>query len=495
MTLPALRSAALAALFLCASAASAAPKAADPKAKETPKKNVVALVVPFSVDADDGVWTGFAAAEVITDLYAQDDVGSWISSKQLDSALRRKDLQVYDASDIEVALPLAKSLGATDLVLGQAVRAEGKLRIQAERYNVVTKEMTRQETVTGTDAELPALAAQLAQKLLDVSPKLAPMTTNAKALQEAANGWLDLVRYPLQPRAGNVPPLDKADAIAAHFQAALQADPAFGWAHAGSAILKALKGETGPARAEAKSAQRKGHFDAWLAIADSFAARRAGDAGGSHGALEAALKARPGFLMAASYLAEEKMEAEDYKGAAAAWDRVLKRAPRHPYALGQKAKALGYLHQDRDALALTRQALDIDPGDPELLIELASRMIDAQQNQEAEATLRQAMEARPPRPLAWLRLGYLYIKENRMQDAHDTLIESLTYAYRDDEARTRGLVFQDLAIVAGAQGNYTEAVQYLQQAKSEGAKKLPCAVPELKSFHGKAEFDAVCSAK
>ncbi len=260
------------------------------------------------------------------------------------------------------------------------------------------------------------------------------------------------------------------------------------------AVLDAIKGDAAGAREELKAARSKGRFDSWTALAESFADRRAGDAEASRAALEAALKERPGFLTAASYLAEDRMAAADYKGAIEAWDRFLKRAPHHPYALGQEAKALGYLHKDREALTLTREALDLDPGDPELLIELASRQIDAQQNTEAENTLQKAMEARPPRPLAWLRLGYLYIKENRPKDARDTLVEAITYAYRDDESRTRASIFADLALVAGMLNNETDAEQYLQQAKAEGYGKLPCDAPQLKGFKGKPAFDALCAA-
>jgi tetratricopeptide (TPR) repeat protein len=431
----------------------------------------------------------------MTDLFAQENVGGFLTSKQLDGALRRKDLQLSDASDPEIALPIAKTLGATDLILGAVHRADGKLTLEAKRYSVVSREFTRQETVSGGPNDLPTLSTQLAQKLLDVNPKTKPMSSSVKALEQAANCWFDLVRYPLQPRVGNTPALETAAALEASCKAALVADGQLTWAHAGSAILKALKGDITAARAEVKSARSKGRFEAWLWIADYFAARCAHDANGSRAALEGALKERPGFFMAAGYLADERMEAADYKGAAAAWDRVLKIAPRHPFALGQKGKAFGYLHKDRDALALTRQALDVDPGDPELMVELASRQIDAQQNQEAEATLRQVMQAKPPRPRAWLRLGYLYMRENRMQDAHDTLIEALTYAYRDDESRTRGIAFCDLAQVAGAQGNYNEAIQYLQQARSEGTATLPCDAPELRAFRGKPEFNAICPAK
>ena len=489
MTSPAPRSL-LAALvaFTSASALAAAP----PKVKETAKGSAVVLVVPFNTGDEVPEWSGFALQELITDLLAQSGNGSFISSKQLDSVLRRKDLQLYDAADLEVALPLARALGATDLIVGEIKREGGKNQVTAQRFVVNAKAASRTATSSGGNDDLPAIAVDLAGKLLDAKVKQGPMTTNSKALEQSSLCWLDLVRYPLQPRSGAAPPLDHAEAVEARCKAALDADPNLGWARAGLAILKALRDRAPEGRADAQ-ASRKGRFNAYGHVAESFAARRAGDLPAAKAALEWGLKERPGFLLAVGYLAEDRMEAEDYKGAVAAWDRYLKRAPHHPYALGQKAKALGYLKKDREALSLTRQALDFDPGDPELLIELASRQIDARQDQEAEATLRQAMEARPPRPLAWLRLGYLYLKQNRPQDAHDILVEAVTYAYREDEARTRGIAFADLGVVAAMQNKYGEAIEYLNAARAEGNKKLPCHAVEFSTYKGKPEFEAVCA--
>ncbi len=474
------------------SGSAAAASASPPKVKETSRDSVVALVAPFATSEGVPDWQGFAAQELITDLFAQAGNGSFISSKQLDSVLRRKDLQLYDAADLDVALPIARALGVTDLVVGELKREGGKLVATARRIVVGAKAPSR--TVTASGDDLASISVELADKLLDAKAKVGPLTTNATALEEATLCWLDLVKYPLQPRVGATPPLDHADALEAHCRAAVAADPKLGWARAGLVILLSLKDQGALARAEAKESQ-KGRFNAWGYIAEAFSARRMGDLPAAKAALEWGIKERPGFLLAIGYLAEDRMEAEDYKAAVAAWDRYLKKAPHHPFALAQKGKALGYLKRDRDALSLTRQALDFDPGDPELLIELGSRLIDARQNQEAESTLRQAMEARPPRPLAWLRLGWLYLSQKRVQDAHDVLVEAVTYAYREDEARTRGYAFLDLAEVAGLQGKPGEAMEYLTAAKAEGMKKFPCAAESLKALKGKPEFDALCAAQ
>ena len=70
----------------------------------------------------------------------------------------------------------------------------------------------------------------------------------------------------------------------------------------------------------------------------------------------------------------------------------------------------------------------------------------------------------------------------------------LEAAWREDEARTRGIAFTDLARVAGLEGKLDEVVEYLSAARVEGSGvKLPCDEPELKPFQGKAEFDTVCA--
>jgi tetratricopeptide (TPR) repeat protein len=402
--------------------------------------------------------------------------------------LRRKDLDLSAGSAAEVALPAAKALGASDLILGEITRAGGKYSVTARRMQVGRKTVTRTESATG---DLPAVAVELLQKLFDLKVKDGPFTTSEKALEEVTLCWKALVRIPLQARIGAPPALEGSGAVEARCKAALAADPKLGWARAGLGVIQVLRGDPGAGRALAKESQ-KGRFSAAGVVVEAFAARRMGDRPASKAALEAGIKLRPGFLLALSYLAEDQMDAEEYRGAADAWERFLKRVPHHPYAMAQKGKALGYLKQHREALSLTRQALDFDPGDPELLIELGSRLIDAGQHQEAESSLRTAMEATPPRALAWLRLGYLYLLQKRVQDAQDLLVAAVKYAVQEDEGRTRALAFVDLAQIAAMQGKQKGAIEYLGAARSEGLRKLPCAEPAFAPLKGQAEFEAVC---
>jgi tetratricopeptide (TPR) repeat protein len=452
--------------------------------------HAVVLVVPPAPRGDAPDWASFGVAEVMTDLVSQSPAATWISLKQLDAVLRRRDLRISQVSDPEVALPLARTVGATDAVVGDLRRVGDRYYLTVKRIAVATHKAVRSFRAQGTEAELPAMSAAAARALLEAAGP--PMVRDGRAFEAMSRCGLGLVRHPLRPDAGAVPPLEDHAAVEGQCGRALLIDPKLGYARAAMAVLLALKGRSSHALEEASLA-RTNRFVALAWLAESFAARKAKDGAGARRALEDAVRARPGFLHALGYLAEDRMEQQDYKGALAVWDRYLVRAPEHPFALGQKGHTLAHLGRIHEALAITRHALEIDPGNAELLIELASRQIDAGEQREAEKTLRRALEIYPPRPLAKLRLGYLYLMQKRAGDAGQILSEAATEAWREDEAPTRGLIFADLARVAGLLGKVDEAVAYLDASRAEGAPaKLPCDAPELKGFKGKPQFDAVC---
>jgi tetratricopeptide (TPR) repeat protein len=450
----------------------------------------VVLVVPPAPRGDAPDWASFGVAEVMTDLVSQSPAATWISLKQLDAVLRRRDLRISEVSDPEVALPLARTVGATDAVVGDLRRVGNRYYLTVKRIAVATHKAVRSFRAQGTEAELPAMSAAAARALLEAAAP--PMVRDGRAFEAMSRCGLGLVRHPLRPDAGTVPPLEDHAAVEGQCGRALLIDPKLGYARAAMAVLLALKGRTSRALEEALLA-RTNRFVALAWLAESFAARKAKDGAGARRALEDAVRARPGFLHALGYLAEDRMEQQDYTGALAVWDRYLARAPEHPFALGQKGHTLARLGRISEALAITRHALEIDPGNAELLIELASRQIDADEQREAEKTLRRALQIYPPRPLAKLRLGYLYLIQKRASDAALILNAAATEAWREDEAPTRGLIFADLARVAGLLGKVDEAVAYLDASRAEGAPaKLPCDAPELQGFKGKPQFDAVC---
>lgn len=461
----------------------------------------VALLIPFSAPRAEA-WSGFALADLMTDLIAQEPSATWVSLKQVDAVLRRRDLGPDDANG--EAAWLSRALGAGAVVTGELRHVDGRwiadARLTSEKEKARQGAEGKRAHAEGTLAQV---ASALVQELFDGKAKTpraprappAPMTSSTRALESLARCEEATLRIPLKPQAAAPAKLDRPAEAEADCRAALEADPKLGAAHAALGVVLALKGQTALARAEAKaaSAAQPERFVPQALIALAFAARLEGDEAASRRALEQAVKARPGFLLALGYLAEDRLLENDPKGALAAWERYLARAPGHPWALAQKGHALSRLGRKQEALAVTRQAIDLDPGDPELLIELASRQLDVDDERGAEATLRQALEAQPPRPLARLRLGYLYLRQKRAAEARETLTEAVTDAWREDEAETRGLAFADLARAAALEGKLDDTVEYLQAAKAEGAPRvLPCDAPELAPLRNKPELIAVC---
>src|SRR4051812_35351772 len=77
------------------------------------------FVAPFAVKGDAQPWAGVAVAETINDVVVQADTDNFLTLKQLDAVLRRRDLRPDDAAVPGLALELGKALGATDVVAGE----------------------------------------------------------------------------------------------------------------------------------------------------------------------------------------------------------------------------------------------------------------------------------------------------------------------------------------------------------------------------------------
>ena len=478
------------ALILLASSALTATAAAPEKAAPA-----TVAVLPFSSAADAASWTGLALAESVIDFIAQVNEDSFVTTKQLDSVLRPRDLKLADAGAItKRAGELGLALGATDVIVGEVTHKGDLFSIEAKRLRIPSGAVVKTSKVQGPRAVLPLLTRKLAGELMGATTKVPPPSKDQRALDEAAHCSGLLARQSLSPLAKGV--LDEAVVKEAegHCRAALEADPALGLARAGLAVALACGGKLEQAAAEAQKA-REGRFVPLAVLAESFALRRSGNATGARAVLDDAVAARPGFLHALGYLGEERMEAGDAAAARVDFERYLKRAPNHPWASARLAHALSKLGKKDEAIKLTQQALAKDPADPELSIELASRLIDAGKDQEAEPYLRQAMDATPPRNLAGLRLGYLYLRSKRTADAKALFNRVVAAATRTDESRLRAVAQADLARVAAQEGNFEEAVQHLGAAREEGMRKLPCEEPVFSKWKGKPELDEVCKEK
>jgi len=450
------------------------------------------LAVPFAPAQEAADWMGVAIAESLTDAVVQANQDNFLTLKQLDAVLRRRALRLNDPKVASSALELGRSVGATDLLTGTVAVKGDQVKIDAKWIRASDGSEVAHAHVEGAKANLPTLAFDLGEQLLHANSKLGPMTKSARALELVAECAVDLDRQSVGPRAKSMLSGDKLKSSEEICQAALAADHALGLAHAYEAILLSLRDRNADARKEAALAQTFHRYVPMGALADSFAARRAGDLAAARAALETAAREHPGFLHAIGYLAEEQEDLNQNQAALDWWTQYLARAPGHPFATARAGRALARLGKPADGIALSKKALERSPNDPELLIELASRYIDANQLVDAEKILLDVEKVTPHRPLAWLRLGYLYQREGKVQPAREQFMASIKQGVAEDEARVRAVAWADLAQLEGQENQYDAAVEALKGAAKEGLHKLPCDAPELVKYKGKPQFDRVC---
>jgi tetratricopeptide (TPR) repeat protein len=449
------------------------------------------LVVPFAPKGDAPSGSGIAVAESILDVVVQGKEDNFLTLKQLDAVLRRRDLRLADAAVPEQALELARALGATTVITGEVWLTGGKWLVDARKLGVADGKVAASAKVEGARAALPGLAQKAGTDLLGGSPPQGLLTGSEPALLAAGRCEAELARQSLGAHSKMTLAGEHLAGAEKACKEALKADPKFGLARAGLAVTLAVRGKLAEARKEAQRAQED-RFVPLGALAEAFAARKLRDVLGWRQTLKNAVAERPGFLHALGYLAEDAMEGGEHKEALALFDQYLQRSPNHTWAMGKKAREMARLGQTDEAIELSEKALGLNPADPELLIETASRYIDAGRDPRAEPLLRQAMDSKPPRPLAALRLGYLYFRGHKLPQAREALEKCIAMATREDEARTRGIAHADLARVDAKQNKYAEAVAELQKARAEGNNQLPCEEPELARWIERPELKRVC---
>src|SRR2546423_4232728 len=352
------------------------------------------LVVPFVPRGDAPPAAGIAVAEAVLDVVVQANRDNFLTLKQLDAVLRRRDLRLDDAGVAARALELARPLGASDVVSGEVWLEEGQWRIAARRTRVAQTKAVAEAKEEGPRSAFPALAHKVGIDLFREhgGSSLGPLTGSAAALEQAALCWKHLARQSLGAHARITLQPDHLAAAERACRAALQADPRLGLARAGLAVTLAARGKFAQARKQARRAQAR-RFVPLAVLAESFASRKMRDAAGWRAVLEAAVIGRRGFLHALGYLAEDRMEEGDDEAALAIFDRYLQLSPNHPWAMGKKGRQLARVGKMDEAIEISEKALGLDPGNPELLIETASRYIDAGRDAKALPLLEQALKA------------------------------------------------------------------------------------------------------
>src|SRR5258705_10992889 len=129
------------------------------------------LVVPFAPKGEAPPASGIAVAESIFDVVVQGKSENFLTLKQLDAVLRRRDLRLADPGVPEQALDLAKALGATDVITGEVWLNDGKWLIDARMLRVAEGALEKTTKVEGARAALPGLAQKAGIDLLGGSPQ------------------------------------------------------------------------------------------------------------------------------------------------------------------------------------------------------------------------------------------------------------------------------------------------------------------------------------
>jgi tetratricopeptide (TPR) repeat protein len=465
---------------------------AAPATEAADDGHATVLVLPFLLKGEATPWTGVALAESLVDFVVQVNEDNFLTLKQLDAVLRPRKLALTDAQAIhDKATELARTLGASDVIVGEVHRKGDIYTIDARRLRLGVGKPLKVGHVQGSHNVMPVLTKKLAQELLGTSTKSPPMSTSQAAIEEAAQCTGMVARQSLSPKAkGTIeePLLAEAEK---HCNLALDKDPQIGLAKAGLAVIQACRGDYEESMKTAQLARAK-RFIPLSVLAEYFARQRAGDDVGARTVLDDSVAAHPGFLHALGYLGEDRLERHDDGDAKTEFERYLKRVPGHPWATAMLAHALARLGHKDEALKLTEAALQQNPRDPELSIELGSRLIDLGRDAEAEPHLRTAMEATPPRALAGLRLGFLYLRAKRLKEARETLTQVVMLATRTDESVVRALAQVDLARVSALENHVDEAVQHLSAARDDGLRKLPCDEAVFEQFKTNPDFIEAC---
>src|SRR6195256_2617816 len=126
------------------------------------------LVMPFATKGDAPQGAGVAVGEAILDVVVQANADSFLTFKQLDAVLRRRDLSLDDVGLSALAADLGRTLGATDVVTGEVWLEEGRWRIAARRLKVADGKAVATAKEEGARASLPALARKAALDLFEI---------------------------------------------------------------------------------------------------------------------------------------------------------------------------------------------------------------------------------------------------------------------------------------------------------------------------------------
>src|SRR5471032_2502715 len=88
-------------------------------------------VLPFTAKAEASKTLGIAVAESALDVVVQANRDNFITLKQLDAVLRRRDLALEDPKVAGHVAELSRTLGATQVVVGEVSVSGGEVDLKA----------------------------------------------------------------------------------------------------------------------------------------------------------------------------------------------------------------------------------------------------------------------------------------------------------------------------------------------------------------------------
>jgi tetratricopeptide (TPR) repeat protein len=475
--------------------AAAAPKPAAP-AKAPPP---TLLVVPFHVvgeGAKDSAWIGVAAAEQLLGRANASKALSWLSLRQLNAVLKRRDQTLEEVSGGAQLFQLSAAMGASHAIAGKITAGGPTVRIEALLVTSADGQVVDSAEAEAPPDKLAAAFAQIGDKLftaLKIKGKGPPPPTGDPAAMKAGVACIEkLLPQPLGPRARPVLPAEDVDEARMFCEAALKADKKYPLARAGLALVRVNQGDAKKGLQEARAAGAGGK-EPLAALVEYYALSQMDKPKDAVGALEKAVKANPGFLHARGYIGEHYNVNKEYAKALKAFEEYLGRCPGHPWVRAQIGYSKARMGNVDAAIDTTADALASDMDNAEIAIELASRLIDAGKLEEAAVAVGTALAATPPRPLAHLRLGYIRLLQGKLDDAIPALQRAIADAKQADEFRTRGIAHYDLGRVFARQGKKDAALAELEASRKEGHPPvIGCAEPDLASLAAEPRFTKLC---
>ena len=398
-----------------------------------------------------------------------------VHRKQLNRAVEHYESAMADRSESARRKALMTAFGADRALHGTIVPGPGKVVIE---LRLVGRGRNKRLKLEGADlmAALGPLPERLHGLLKAAGAKpgklnkalVTPRTEREDALLKYAACHSRLIQQPIGIRFPVVLDQDNLDRAVTLCKEALKLDSKLIDAEAALGFAYALKGAQAEAEASLAKTKDAKPFLALYWIGRYWALSRFHHPQIAARALEEAIEAQPGFLLARGYLGDTYAAMKRYDNALKTFKAYLAQVPKQPWVMGR----LGYVSARRGdmkgAIRWTQKAMRAAPTDSELLLEMASRYVDAKEHEKAVIILKRLIGEGAARGEVYLRLGYAYLLLGKLALAEKELQVAIKKANRAAEWRTRGRARYDLAKLWAQSGLLDKALEQLQLAVEEG---------------------------